>query len=218
MPAVLSGLVLCLDASDPSTIVSSGGLVSRWLDKSGLGDDGFQATGGNQPAVGSVAINGLSTLSFDDSSSFLSLTVPIDGTVSTGFAVASYPNSLGSGPILGQSGGSAYWGLYQTIPLYFITSVDGLAYTMSGRTVPTVYGYTSTSASGGSQALYLNGSSVATRSGGLGGCTFDTVGHRLSGEWLNGNLGAVLLYDRVLSSGEIAAVSADLLSRWGITP
>jgi hypothetical protein len=63
-PLNLSPL-LWLDASDEDTIVSSGGSVSQWNDKSGNGNNATQGTGSAQPATGSTTQNGLNVLDFD---------------------------------------------------------------------------------------------------------------------------------------------------------
>jgi hypothetical protein len=61
-PLHLPGLALWLDASDTSTITASGGAVSQWNDKSGLGRNVSQATGSLQPTTGANTQNGLNVL------------------------------------------------------------------------------------------------------------------------------------------------------------
>ncbi|MEI8285912.1 MAG: hypothetical protein WCG15_01295, partial [Actinomycetes bacterium] len=51
-----SSLALWLDASDATTITSSGGLVSEWRDKSGNNRHATQTNAGNQPSVTGSAI------------------------------------------------------------------------------------------------------------------------------------------------------------------
>ncbi len=51
-----SSLALWLDASDASTITSSGGLVSEWRDKSGNNRHATQANAGNKPTTNGSAI------------------------------------------------------------------------------------------------------------------------------------------------------------------
>lgn len=53
------------DASDTSTITSSGGAVSQWNDKSGNGRNVTQASSASQPGTGAVTKNGLNVLTFD---------------------------------------------------------------------------------------------------------------------------------------------------------
>jgi len=53
------------DASDTSSITSSGGNVSQWNDKSGNARHATQATGANQPVTASATMNGLNVLQFN---------------------------------------------------------------------------------------------------------------------------------------------------------
>jgi hypothetical protein len=55
---------LWLDASDATTITESGGLVSEWRDKSGLGRHASEANSVNQPALTTAGMNGLDCLTF----------------------------------------------------------------------------------------------------------------------------------------------------------
>ena len=57
-PASLgSSLAVWLDASDASTLTSSGGLVSEWRDKSGNARHAVQATSGSRPTLNGSAIS-----------------------------------------------------------------------------------------------------------------------------------------------------------------
>jgi len=57
-PSSLGGsLALWLDASDASTVTSSGGLVSEWRDKSGNARHAVQATSGSRPTLNGSAIS-----------------------------------------------------------------------------------------------------------------------------------------------------------------
>lgn len=50
VPPIMPGL--WLDGADPSSIVTEGGKVSEWLDKSGNDVHVFQSTAGNRPSLG----------------------------------------------------------------------------------------------------------------------------------------------------------------------
>jgi len=63
-PPFKTGLVGWWDAADLSTITESGGKVSQFDDKSGLGNHLVQGTGANQPSTGLVTRNSLNTLYF----------------------------------------------------------------------------------------------------------------------------------------------------------
>ena len=65
LPNDLGGLFLWLDADASNTIMSSGGLVSQWNDKSDNGFNVTQGTGANQPTTDSVTQNGKNVIDFD---------------------------------------------------------------------------------------------------------------------------------------------------------
>ncbi len=80
-PSDISGLKLWLDASDATTITSSGGSVSQWNDKSGNNNNVLQSTGTSQPTTGVSTIGGKNAISFDGND-FLTFTTSIAPTTS----------------------------------------------------------------------------------------------------------------------------------------
>ncbi len=64
-PAGIDGLRLWLDASDGSTIQTSGGLVTQWDDKSGFGNHATQTDVARQPVVGGGVIGGQNSIRLD---------------------------------------------------------------------------------------------------------------------------------------------------------
>jgi len=93
-PASLGGtLGLWLDASDASTITSSGGLVSQWNDKSGNSRHATQPTSGSQPTYTGTA------LSFGSSSRFMS----------GAMAANSFPTSMQVTVVSTSIGSNKYW-------------------------------------------------------------------------------------------------------------
>jgi hypothetical protein len=89
----VSGYKLWLDASDATTITSSGGSVSQWTDKSANGYTFTQATSSYQPTTGTRTIGSKNGLDFDGTSDWLYSTAAIStwkflhSTVSTIFVV-----------------------------------------------------------------------------------------------------------------------------------
>lgn len=59
------------DASDETTITESAGKVSQIDDLSGNDNHMLQGTGANQPATGTLTINSLNTLSFDNQDAYM---------------------------------------------------------------------------------------------------------------------------------------------------
>lgn len=74
-PEQLSTLQLWLDAADtsPTNIVQSGGDVSQWSDKSGLGRHATRGTVSQQPTTGVLTIGGLNALDFTDLNHYMNV-------------------------------------------------------------------------------------------------------------------------------------------------
>ena len=73
-PADLSaGLTLWFDAQDASTLVTDGGAVVEWRDRSGNGFHATQGTAADRPAHDSTGLNGRPSVVFDGTSDFLQL-------------------------------------------------------------------------------------------------------------------------------------------------
>jgi hypothetical protein len=73
----VAGYKVWLDASDTTTITSSGGSVSQWTDKSANAYTFTQATSTNQPTTGTRTINSKNVLDFDGTSDYLYSTAAI---------------------------------------------------------------------------------------------------------------------------------------------
>jgi uncharacterized repeat protein (TIGR02543 family) len=88
------------DASDASTITSSGGLVSEWRDKSGNARHATQPTGANQPATGINTMGGLNVISLNGTSQFFNANLDyLAGTSHSAFIVTkatAYRNIYGA--------------------------------------------------------------------------------------------------------------------------
>jgi hypothetical protein len=139
---------LWLDAADTSTITSSSGSVSAWVDKSGNNYNFTQATGSAQPKTGITTQNGLNVLDFDGNN-FLQSTIASSnwtflhyGTVCNIFVVAKFgndanPNALYT--VLGTSdassattsrGANVLWddrssATFNNRARYFVSSANG---------------------------------------------------------------------------------------------
>ena len=70
IPLTIDGLLAWHDASDSTTITSSGGLVTSWTDKSGNGNT-LTAAGAERPTTDSRTIGGLNALEFDGGSTII---------------------------------------------------------------------------------------------------------------------------------------------------
>ena len=101
IPTQVSGLVLWLDASDPTTITQSSGNISQWRDKS---SSALTATGVSNPTLVANIQNGFPGISFDGSTQYFNLGNNLNmGTNQLYIFVVSKFNSTADGGIIGKS-------------------------------------------------------------------------------------------------------------------
>ena len=101
IPTQVSGLVLWLDASDPTTITQSSGNITQWRDKS---TSALTATGVSNPQYVTNVQNGFPGISFDGSTQYFNLGNNLSmGTNQLYIFVVSKFNSTADGAIIGKS-------------------------------------------------------------------------------------------------------------------
>jgi len=232
-PTSISDLVVWLDASDTSAsnIMESGGLVSQWSDKSGLGNHVTQGTGSLQPITNSVTINSLNAIDFDGVDDLLNNTSLQDFTTITIFIVAEYrddASDVTQCPIDLSPGSGSNQGV--TLRTTFGTIQSVAAKTSGGTTVsPGVVildqAILHRVIIDGTNHTYninrdeLTGSIVGGTLANTISCL--DVGHQFgSGSfYMDGPIGEVIIYDRALTPAEIIQIEnyASDPSRWNIT-
>ena len=229
-PTQISSLQLWLDASDTSAtnIVESGGLVSQWSDKSGQGNHATQGTGSAQPTTNSTTQNGKNTLVFDGTSDWMAANgVAAAGLGANTVVMACVPNShASSGDIVafqhsgGSSSNQAKFEIssagqlqhsdsastvydtndWQTVPFFQILTQD------VSTVVPRINGAPATTSSfGDSLPASLDQFSLGQEFDGASASNF-----------YGGVLAEVLVYDRELTSAEVALLENYLSRKWGI--
>lgn len=222
-PPVTAGLIAWYDASDPSTISTSGTRVTQWDDKSGNGNHARASIGTVTVASGArnghdvIRFDGASTLraphsaSLDLRSNTLTIAVVYRSTVVNGnWAFVNKENTWEVGE-RGSGGG-------------FTAAVRGGCWTWVGS-VPAAsatwhtatFRYTPTwrfDVDGGpmvTAAAPCSGDIIPTTSG-------LTLGGRGDGltATLTGEIAEVLIYGTALSDAETRALSAHLAAKWGL--
>lgn len=235
LPIPSSGLSLWLNADTGTTVVGGGDQhVTAWTDQANAGLDGIdnsasQGSAGARPTlVQNVFLGGHAALRFDGSASYMTFS---DSGFSTGsgaaFTMIAYVNVAAYGAsnnrpsIFGYGNDGGFNNAFMSISNGLGDPVQHvLEYRNNGG--PDVYSNTvaplSTAESfvltrsGSSVAFYLNGSAIGTGtdSNGHPATGFGRIGEfELSqGEpaYLNGDVGQILYYNRVLSGAEIAQV------------
>lgn len=214
----VAGYVAWYDASDTSSITSSGGAVSQWNDKSGNGYHLTQSTEANKPTTGTDSINGKNVMNFAAGGRYINrASTPSQNTwtwffVMKAASVANWQFPVGSNDP-GNAGLSCYSsGSGSTLRALFGGSP--LA-TSSSTTVGTYY-WTVT---GDTSNCYIYRNGIADGNGlTYGSSTWS--GFCLGGlgaiYTLNGAIGEFIVYNSVLGTTDRQTVESYLATKWGL--
>tara|TARA_R110000787_G_scaffold108959_1_gene217391 strand:+ start:161 stop:955 length:795 start_codon:yes stop_codon:yes gene_type:complete len=218
------------DPSDTDTITSSGGLVSSLQDKSGNNRNATQPTGSLQPTTNSTAVNGLNILEYGSSFMSADTVAPVldgvskqftlfeiaqrnagfsgsgwslssgDSATNTNVMLNGYTGSGGvSRTIIIGSGGTAF--VDNTLPVgAYVHSVVYDAATLESRF--------------NGQAPDIKVKSAGTISANK--FTIGSLGHSAYGQFWDGAIGEVLVFDSALSVDDIQLVEGYLAWKWGL--
>lgn len=233
-PAQIADLTIWADAQDASTLTFNSTDISTWADKSGLGNNLSNSTGGQQPRYVASAINGKPALWFTYDANFQFLSVadnttldytqfhlftvfqPVTDqagteTICGKFSVTS-PANQREFRLIVSSGNSLQLALSQngtaiTTPADAGAVSVGTAYIADGSYNPTT------------GSLSLNNGTPATNTATaiFQGTSPFFVGTRdQAGEKFGGYVGEILFYRRALSASERSSVLNYLASKWGV--
>jgi hypothetical protein len=216
-PRRITGLALWLDAADTSYNASAG----TWTDKSGNGRNFSQATVNNRPIVSSVTQNGRSILEFDGTNdqlihnsnflqvanctlfaAFRRLGSPFGGVISSA-------GNADRSPCIVTDGSIAYVRGFANASLSISPAINS-------------FNITSGTVTDGASVIFTNGTQVDSdaASGTLDTSQSTTaIGtfRQAAANYLNGYIGEIVVYTRVLTTAERRTVEAYLGRKWGIT-
>lgn len=233
-PLAFSGCVLWLDASDTSTITTTGSDVTLWEDKSGQGNDAAQDGAAAMPQSGNNTINGLNVIDFTSASSErLTLGQPASldflPTIDefTLIIIAKYGNTA-TEVIFGKAGSTstlrqymvyeANTGMYRSVIGGAFNSANsdfsGAAHVFV-TAVSTVNNETSV------DGTFLVSNSILSASSNandvlIGGRRADDANGGLSLPY-NGDIAEIIVYNEFKDNGGLAALTRELKTKWGIT-
>jgi hypothetical protein len=237
IPTLLNGCQAHIDFSDQGYIQQSGGLIARVVDKSGNRMDAVQGTVGNQPALATLTIGGkpMTVGRFNGTTSRMDIPNGANILVcpSTVFIV-SRPNASmpSSGAILRKDDTGSPVGCL----LVDYTSSNQVAMTVRNGTAPNnpvsvisravaLEEITIFEGRWGVDvvtAIQLNG----TQTNSATVVTLQTprayipsIGYRnVSGglTYLNGDIGEIIIYNRILSTAESNLIKTYLANKWGV--
>ncbi len=221
-----SGLLLWLMANDG--VVLASGNVSQWTDKSGNGNNLVQSNASNRPGYSTSAINELPAVSFNGSSQYLSIPSGFSNFASgASIFLVVKPSAVSAGARIIDLGNGA---TSDNINIQEPTNTGASLYVYSGSTPSSV---TSSSAITLGQFQLLeavhDGSTTATIfTNALQGAQSTSMNSITSilrasnylgqgsagGNYFNGSIAEVLVYNRAISSLEKSAIEAALINKY----
>jgi len=229
-PAGMGGLVLWLDAADAGTLTADARGVSLWRDKSAHGKDAQQADHAARPTISRQAQNGRFPLAFDGVTQFLSgpAVLPAGQPAYTVVALWRPQKNAGVQSVFEQA----------AAPLQGNTRAAllavGEAYGFNGesndrhdlvRFEPNVWRLTCLEVDNAKESNVAITDNGVGYSGATGdpkalnlGATGVTLGRKLAtdGEYLDGEIAEVLVFDRVLGRADRQRVLAYLDGKWAL--
>jgi hypothetical protein len=213
-PKTIAGLALWMDASEYNASTGT------WADKSGNGRDFSQAIAANRPIVSAVTQNARAILEFDgsndqliQSSNFLQVAnctmfaaFKRNGNTFGG-VIASSNNADRSPGIIIDSSRGAIRG-FNNVSLSAAAAVDS-------------FNITSGTVTNGATVMFTNGTQISSTAASN---TLDTSGtttaigsyRTTQANYLNGYIGEIIVYTRVLTVSERRRVEGYLGKKWGI--
>lgn len=218
-PYALSGLTVWTDAQSTDL-----GIVPLWVDKSGYGNNALQSNASYQPINTANQINTKQALVLDGSNDYMATAAFAGGnlTISTMFFVAKRAVSgVGSAGMYLADGidSSNRQAILSTDTTQILWSFAGGGVNTSTVADTATHIHCCTFAGDASSTYYLDGINIGTANIGSNQLAGLTIGARYNLiQFLNGIIGEVIIYNRVLSATEITQINNYLANKWWNTP
>jgi hypothetical protein len=213
IPLITNGLILNLDAGNPSSYSGSG---TTWTDLINQANNGTLVNG-----VGFSSSNG-GSLTFNGSNQRVSTNFKPSGARSY-FIWVKYNtiNSLPNGFSLTgtqQINAYNYLGIYNGGYFYYYAGTTGNQLNSVLLSANTWYQQGFVLNSDGSRVLYLNGLAVGSETGGVGDTATSefSIGCVNQNHWVNGSIPVVTQYNRALTASEVLQNYNALRGRFGL--
>lgn len=228
-PTDIPNAVLWLDASDLGSISSSGSNVTQWNDKSGAANHFAQGTIGSQPQTGTSSVNGLNTLTFSGSQHLLGPSAVLSGGDDeyTYFAVWNPTTTSGARSVYEQGSGGSQRSAILTVGNRYgfngesndrhdLVPFDTNTFRVTDMEI-------NNTAGGANVRVYDNGDYFFGTTGNPGALNVNTNGTavgkkvNVNGEFFQGQIAEIIVYDRVLTNDERADVSEYFNSKFAFS-
>lgn len=223
-----SGLYAHYDFSDVSTLYSdvalkgrvaaTGAAIGSVADKSGNGHDLTRGgASGTEPTYTTAVINNLSIARFDGTADYLK-TIATDLTVAQPFTIAAVLSRSSTATTDVYVAGSVTEFQGTATASQQVQMDAGTA--LSTGTLATTAGIAVGYANGASSKVYWNGGAGTGGAGGAGNLTTASLlyvgSNATPGNYHVGDIGEVLIFDKLLNVGDINQVGTYLSRKWGL--
>jgi hypothetical protein len=222
-PKLISGLVGWWDASDADTVrstssctgsVSNGGTIGCLEDRSGNGNNMTQPTGGQQPTYQFNIKSGNSVVRFAAAASQTISTATNFPAPATVIYVSHLTGGTNGRLLSGKANNwlLGYWGGAKDQAFFngWVSPSGTPAADTSWHT------YSAVIPGSGSSSFYGNSTLIASNASGVAGPNGLAIGYLGAGEFSDGEIGEILVYNRALSDSERLAVERYLSDKWGV--
>ncbi|HWH14789.1 MAG TPA: hypothetical protein VNT51_08575 [Miltoncostaeaceae bacterium] len=214
-PDQVAGLLAWFDASDGSTVTLSSGAVTRWADRTGRGNDATQTTPANRPTYVTNARNGRAVVRFaTGGAQWLALPVLTPRAI----LVAGRKQPVGdANVIVGASGmADSYLAFGTSSGLGNALAQNGPGAALAPSASEVAWQVVGGVDDGASITAYRNGAAGTPASTGGATWTVDGIAVNPTAAYrLAGDLGEVVLFDRVPATGDRQLMEGWLAWRWG---
>lgn len=216
-PNKLANLVIWFDATDPATIIESGGDVSQWNDKSSSGNNASQGVGALQPRTGDNTFNGKNVITADGTDGMAfdnTLTLSGAYTVFQVTALTSSTVQLIGGVTnnhlpISSSNQTAFYNYGDQGGSFAEVSATQPGSPNIGVAVRT---------GAGVHSYFLNAADdTVSSTNDARSIAFTQIFRRGAGAGVLGDIGEVFIYSRALTGSERQAAESYLSNKWGIS-
>lgn len=221
-PTDIAGCIAWWDASDTATITASGGAVSQWDDKSTAGRDATQSTAGLKPTTGAATQNSLNVITFNnDQLNFTAITS--DDVARSCFVVGKKDAVANATAAFASTADNAVYFVFTgdattgSVQVRRASATASSAASLANGTYG-ILSFTDTGGTTSSTRVGLNGTYSAAVAGGATSGGWDVIGAYPSSATfsLTGAIAEIIVYDTVLSAGDITTVNDYLTDKWGL--
>lgn len=215
-PSSISGLKLWLKA-DAITGLSDGDAVTTWSDSSGQGNNAGQGTASKKPTYKTAIKNGLAIVRFDGTDDFLRTSSGVTlSQPNTIFAVVYTNDKAGDYTIIDDRVGATRNTIFQASSSGYYSMYAG-AFMPSATDASATWSILTCTFNGASSAMRRNGATIVSGNPGTNALVLATIGaNYIDTALFNGDHAEILVYNALLSAGEISQVESYLNDKWAV--